>query len=111
MVEDGKYTHRIWRALDADTSYLGIKGPYMLMFFIIAGAGSLASIMAAAFIGSFITALLVIASFGAAYFATQFVQAKMTPDQFSRLMARKRLSRFSRVMPGTITDHFKRQEP
>ena len=76
----------VWRALDADSSFFGIKGNYMLLFLIFAAAGILLSILVMQTAGRFLGFLLAFTALAAAYMLikSNFIDAKKASDSMPK---------------------------
>ena len=102
--EDNRYSHRIWRALDAESSFFGIRGRYLLLYGIIAAAGTAASLpvwqVCGSLTGMVITAAVLIAD----YFTITAMQSQLTERQFTRMLGKLKMQRFSRVRPARLED-------
>ena len=89
----------VWRSLDADSSFFGIKGSYMLLFLIFAAAGILLSIIVMQSAGRFLGLLLAFTALFAAYILVKSIQSRYSTRQFRRFTDRVRFPRFLKVRP------------
>ena len=101
--------YRTWRSLDQPAAFFGIKGRFMTLFAIIAGAAAIIAIT----IGSTYGTMLGMVTFGVLIFCDYMLilsmQAKMSDKEFSRLISRSGLIRFVKVTPDSIHSHLNRR--
>ena len=97
MERENKVT--VWRALDADSSFFGIKGSYMLLFLIFAAAGTLLSFIVMNTAGRFLGLLMAFTALFVAYILVRSIQSRYSTRQFRRLTDRGRFPRFLKVRP------------
>lgn len=101
--------YRVWRALDQPASFFGIKGRFMTLFVIIAGAAAVIALTAGGSYGTMLGMVI----FGALVFCDYMfilsIQAKMSDKEFSRLISRSGLIRFVKVTPDSIQSHLNRK--
>ena len=99
--------YRVWKALDRPSSFFGIRGRFMVLFLLIAGAAALFGITVNASFGS----MMGLVSFGlllfADYMVIQTLQGKFTEKEFSRLLARKQLPHYIKVHPDITFNSIK----
>lgn len=89
----------VWRALDADSSFFGIKGSYLLLFLIFAVAGIILSIIVMQAAGRFLGFLMAFTALVVDYMLVKSIQSKYSTRQFRRLTDRGRFPRFLKVRP------------
>ena len=89
----------VWRSLDADSSFFGIKGSYMLLFMIFAAAGILLSIIVMQTAGRFLGFLLAFIALFVAYVLVKSIQSKYSTRQFRRFTDKSRLPGYFKVRP------------
>ena len=89
----------VWRALDADSSFFGIKGSYLMLFLIFAVAGIILSILVMQTAGRFLGFLLAFTALVVDYMLIKSIQGKYSTRQFRRLVDRDRFPRFLKVRP------------
>ena len=89
----------VWRALDADSSFFGIKGSYLMLFLIFAVAGIILSILVMQTAGRFLGFLLAFTAIGVGYMLVKSIQGRYSTRQFRRLADRGRFPRFLKVRP------------
>ena len=97
MERDNQVT--VWRALDADSSFLGIKGRYLLLFLIFAVAAIILSILVMQVAGRFLGFLMAFTALAVDYMLVRSIQGKYSTRQFRRLVDRNRFPRFLKVRP------------
>lgn len=89
----------VWRALDADSSFFGIKGSYLLLFLIFAVAAIILSILVMQTAGRFLGFLMAFTALVVDYMLVRSIQGKYSTRQFRRLVDRSRFPRFLKVRP------------
>ena len=98
-----------WRSLDQPAAFFGIKGRFMTLFAIIAGAAAVIAIT----IGSTYGTMLGMVAFGVLIFCDYMLilslQAKMSDKEFSRLISRSGLTRYVKVTPDSLQSHLNRK--
>ena len=97
MEHDNQVT--VWRALDADSSFFGIKGSYLLLFLIFAVAGIILSIIVMQIAGRFLGFLMVFTALVVDYMLIKSFQGRYSTRQFRRLTDKGRFPRFLKVRP------------
>ena len=101
--------YRPWRSLDPPAAFFGIKGRFMKLFAIIAGAAAVIALTAG---GSYGTMLGMVV-FGVLVFCDYMLilslQAKMSDKEFSRLISRSGLTRYVKVTPDSLQSHLNRK--
>ena len=97
MEHDNQVT--VWRALDADSSFFGIKGSYLLLFLIFAVAGIILSIIVMQTAGRFLGFLMVFTALVVDYMLIKSFQGRYSTRQFRRLTDKGRFPRFLKVRP------------
>ena len=97
MERDNQVT--VWRALDADSSFFGIKGSYLMLFLIFAVAGIILSIIVMQTAGRFLGFLLAFTALVVDYMLIKSFQSRYSTRQFRRLTDRGRFPRFLKVRP------------
>ena len=89
----------VWRALDADSSFFGIKGSYLMLFLIFAVAGIILSIIVMQAAGRFLGFLLAFTAVVVDYMLVKSIQGRYSTGQFRRLTDRGRFPRFLKGRP------------
>ena len=89
----------VWRALDADSSFFGIKGSYLMLFLLFAVAAIILSILVMQTAGRFLGFLLAFTSLVVDYMLVKSIQGRYSTRQFRRLTDRGRFPRFLKVRP------------
>ncbi len=101
--------HRTWRSLDQPAAFFGIKGRFMTLFAIVAGAAAVIAIT----VGSSFGTMLGMVTFGALIFCDYMLinslQGKMSDKEFSRLISKSGLTPFVKVTPDSIHSHLNRR--
>ena len=86
----------VWRALDADSSFFGIKGSYLMLFLLFA---VILSILVMQTAGRFLGFLLAFTALVVDYMLVKSIQGRYSTRQFRRLTDRGRFPRFLKVRP------------
>ena len=89
----------VWRALDADSSFFGIKGSYLMLFLLFAVAAIILSILVMQTAGRFLGFLLAFTALVIDYMLVKSIQGRYSTRQFRRLTDRGRFPRFLKVRP------------
>ena len=89
----------VWRALDADSSFFGIKGSYLLLFLLFAVAAIILSILVMQTAGRFLGFLLAFTALVVDYMLVKSIQGRYSTRQFRRLTDRGRFPHFLKVRP------------
>ena len=89
----------VWRALDADSSFFGIKGSYLMLFLLFAVAAIILSILVMQTAGRSLGFLLAFTALVVDYMLVKSIQGKYSTRQFRRLTDRGRFPRFLKVRP------------
>ena len=89
----------VWRALDADSSFFGIKGSYLMLFLLFAVAAIILSILVMQTAGRFLGFLLAFTALVVDYMLVKSIQGRYSTRQFRRLTDRGRFPRFLKVRP------------
>ena len=89
----------VWRALDADSSFFGIKGSFLMLLLIFAVAGIILAIIVMQTAGRFLGFLVAFTALFASYLLVKSLQSRYSTRQFRRLTDRNRLPRFLKVRP------------
>ena len=105
LTDESRYAHRIWRSLDAESSFFGLKGRFMLLFMLTAAAGTALGFCMMAVAGNVIGTLVLAAVLVCGYLFVMAIQARMTVRQFSRMISKRRLRQYSRVRPLSVKDN------
>ena len=105
LTDESRYAHRIWRSLDAESSFFGIKGRFMLLFMLMAAAGTALGFCMMAVAGNVIGTLVLAGTLACGYLFVMAIQARMTVRQFSRMISKRRLRQYSRVRPLSVKDN------
>lgn len=99
--------HRVWRALDADTSNFGIRGRYMILFLVFAAAAMAVTLLVWGLLGSLIGMVIGAVALSVSYIAVQIVQGLMTSREFERMLGSMRLASYLRIRPISLRQYFK----
>mgnify|MGYP003418387185 FL=1 len=103
-------TYRVWRALDADTSYFGIRGRFLMLFVMMAGAGIVVTLfiwnIAGDLIGMLFGAMVLIGC----YIVIQALQNRFTSREFERMTYRWRCVRYLRMRPESLRSYLKSKD-
>lgn len=89
----------VWRVLDADSSFFGIKGSYLMLFLLFAVAAIILSILVMQTAGRFLGFLLAFTALVVDYMLVKSIQGRYSTRQFRRLTDRGRFPRFLKVRP------------
>lgn len=89
----------VWRALDADSSFFGIKGSYLMLFLLFAVAAIILSILVMQTAERFLGFLLAFTALVVDYMLVKSIQGRYSTRQFRRLTDRGRFPRFLKVRP------------
>ena len=89
----------VWRALDADSLFFGIKGSYLMLFLLFAVAAIILSILVMQTAGRFLGFLLAFTALVVDYMLVKSIQSRYSTRQFRRLTDRGRFPRFLKVRP------------
>ena len=89
----------VWRALDADSLFFGIKGSYLMLFLLFAVAAIILSILVMQTAGRFLGFLLAFTALVVDYMLVKSIQGRYSTRQFRRLTDRGRFPRFLKVRP------------
>ena len=89
----------VWLALDADSSFFGIKGSYLMLFLLFAVAAIILSILVMQTAGRFLGFLLAFTALVVDYMLVKSIQGRYSTRQFRRLTDRGRFPRFLKVRP------------
>lgn len=108
METDIRYRHRVWRSLDADSAFFGIRGRYILLLAVAVAGGLILCIPAFLVCGRFISMLLTAVVLSSGYLVTLRIQSRMTTKQFSRMATRMKLVRFVRVRPLSVSNNLEK---
>lgn len=100
-------TYRVWRALDADTSYFGIRGRFLLLFVLMAAASIIFTIFIWVAVGDLIGMVFGGCSLVACYFVIQGIQNKFTSREFERMLFRWKCVKYLRLRPVSLRYYIK----
>ena len=89
----------VWRSLDADSSFFGIKGSYLLLFVIFAAGGIILSLLVMQTAGRFLGLLLAFTGVGVSYMVVKSIQSRYSTRQFRRLTDKSKFPHFLKVRP------------
>ena len=89
----------VWRALDAESSFFGIKGSYLMLFLLFAVAAIILSMLVMQTAGRFLGFLLAFTALVVDYMLVKSIQGRYSTRQFRRLTDRGRFPRFLKVRP------------
>lgn len=101
--------YRIWRSLDQPAAFFGIKGRFMTLFAIIAGAAAVLALVIGSSYGTMIGMLIFGALAFCNYMLVQSIQAKMSDKEFSRLLNGRNFCRYIKVSPQSLQSHLNRK--
>lgn len=105
MDTEKRYRHRVWRSLDANPAFFGIRGRYLLLLAAAVTGGLMLCIPAFLVCGRFVSMALTAAVIVSGYLVTLRIQSRMSARQFSRMATRMKLVRFVRVRPGSVSSN------
>ena len=108
LTDESRYIHRNWRALDAEPSFFGVKGRFKTVFALIAAGGMIPSIMIWNTVNDFVGLICCLSVLITDYLYIIWIQGKMTERQFTRMLGKLKLPRFSRVKPLSVHDYIKK---
>lgn len=106
MAPQSDKLYRVWRSLDADTSYFGIRGRFLLLFVIMAFMCVLITALVWPHAGDIIGMLLLGASLVMSYMAILGIQNRFTSREFERMLNRWKCTRFLRMGPVSLRSYF-----
>lgn len=101
--------YRTWRSLDQPAAFFGIKGRFMTLFVIIAGAAALLALTTGTSYGTMLGMVIFGALVFCDYMLILSIQAKMSDKEFARLISRNGLTRNIKVTPDSIQSHLNRK--
>lgn len=99
--------YRVWRALDQPSAFFGIKGRFMVLFIILAGAGTLIGLSVGSSMGSLVGMIIIGLLIFCDYMLILSIQGKMSDGEFSRMVCKGNIPRYVKVMPGCIVSSLK----
>lgn len=100
-------SYRVWRALDADTSYFGIRGRFLLLFVLMAAACLAVTLFIWIAVGDLIGMVFGGCSLIACYFVIQGVQNMYTSREFERMLFSRKCVRYLRLRPVSFRSYIK----
>ena len=100
-------SYRVWRALDADTSYFGIRGRFLLLFVLMAAACLAVTLFIWIAVGDLIGMVFGGCSLIACYFVIQGVQNTYTSREFERMLYCRKCVRYLRLRPVAFRSYIK----
>ena len=99
--------YRVWRALDADTSYFGIRGRFLLLFVLMAAACIAVTLFIWIAVGDLIGMVFGGCSLIACYFLIQGIQNRFTSREFERMLFRWKCVKYLRLRPVSLMSYIK----
>ena len=105
MKSEERYTHRNWRALDASPSFFGVKGRFQFLYALLAAGGLIPSLLIWNTLSSILGMVCTLAVLIADYLFILWLEGKITERQFSRMLCKLKLRRFSRVLPLSVHEY------
>ena len=99
--------YRVWRALDADTSYFGIRGRFLLLFVLMAAGCLAVTLFIWIAVGDLIGMIFGGCSLIASYFTVQGLQNRFTSREFERMLFRWRFVKYLRLRPVSVRSYIK----
>ena len=102
---------KVWQSLDADSSFFGIRGRYLMLYAILAGAGILLSFLIIHAVGRFIGMIFGAIALFVAYVLIKNIQGRYSMRQFNRLLDKVKIPRFLKVRPTGFERQFNRTIP
>jgi hypothetical protein len=99
--------YRVWRALDADTSYFGIRGRFLLLFVLMAAACLAVTLFIWIAVGDLIGMIFGGCSLIASYFTVQGLQNRFTSREFERMLFRWKCVKHLRLRPLSLKSYIK----
>lgn len=103
--------YRVWRALDQPSAFFGIKGRFMVLFLIIAGASLIIGLSVGSVTGSLLGLIVIGILLFCDYMLILSIQGRMSDGEFSRMISKSGIPRFIKVNPGSIVTSLKMQQP
>ena len=100
-------TYRVWRALDAETSYFGIRGRFLMLFLLMAGAALALTLMVWASAGDLTGMIFGALALISCYLAVQTLQNRYTSREFERMLSGRRCTEYLRMLPVSLRQHLK----
>lgn len=101
--------YRTWRSLDQPAAFFGIKGRFMTLFAIIAGAAAVIALTAGGTYGTMLGMMIFGALVFCDYMLILSLQSKMSDKELSRLISRNGLTRYVKVTPDSLFSHINRK--
>lgn len=95
--DSGQY--RVWRALDADTSFFGIRGRFLLLLVITAAAVLAVTLMLWTAAGDLVGMVFGAMGLAASYFTVQVIQWSMSSRELERRLSAQKLTRYLKMRP------------
>ena len=99
--------YRVWRALDADTSYFGIRGRFLLLFVLMAAACLAVTLFIWIAVGDLMGMVFGGCSLIASYFVIQGIQNRFTSREFERMLFRWRCVKYLRLRAVSVRSYIK----
>lgn len=97
--------YRVWRALDADTSYFGIRGRFLLLFVLMAAGCLAVTLFIWIAVGDLIGMIFGGCSLIASYFTIQGLQNRFTSREFERMIFRWKCTEYLRLRPVSLRSY------
>ena len=98
---------RTWRCLDQPSAFFGIKGRFMVLFLILAGAGTLIGLSVGSSMGSLVGMIIIGLLIFCDYMLILSIQGRMSDGEFSRMVCKGNIPCYVKVMPGCIVSSLK----
>ncbi len=100
--------HEVYRALDRPSSFLGIKGKFIVVIGVFAGVFAVLGLLTGALFGSGLAGLGVF--FGGViigYLVVLILQGRMSVRQFSRFLCSRKSPQYMKVPPRRLVEKVK----
>ena len=100
--------HEVYRALDRPSSFLGIKGKFIVVIGVFAGVFAVLGLLTGALFGSGLAGLGVF--FGGViigYLVVLILQGRMSVRQFSRFLSSRKTPQYIKVPPRRLVEKVK----
>lgn len=110
MSRDNNTTYRVWRALDAETSYFGIRGRFLMLFLLMVGACIVVTLIIWTTVGDLIGMLFGAAALIACYFVIQGLQNQFTSREFERMLYRWKCIEYLKMPPVSLREHLSKTD-
>ena len=102
--------YRVWRALDQPSAFFGIKGRFMVLFIILAGASLIIGISIGSSTGSLLGMIVSGILLFCDYMLILSIQGRMSDGEFARMICKGSIPRFVKLRPGTLVSSLKTRQ-